>query len=140
MTTKMMNSNIVNQTCLLEKCGSPPSKKIITFTTPIYNHHPPLHTNTLTTTRTRPSLHITSVLQQHHSSVAVIEVEKPVIKKKQASAGVGDMAGNGVFAEILEGEVFKYYADGEWKVSASGKAVAIVNPTTRKTQYKVQGN
>ena len=49
------------------------------------------------------------------------------------------MAGNGVFSEIIEGEVFKYYADGEWKISSSGKSVSIINPTTRKTQYKVQG-
>jgi hypothetical protein len=49
------------------------------------------------------------------------------------------VAGTGVFAEILEGEVYRYYADGEWRVSASGKSVAIVNPTTRLTQYRVQG-
>lgn len=49
------------------------------------------------------------------------------------------MAGTGLFAEILEGEDYKYYSDGEWKISSSGKSVAIVNPTTRKTQYKVQG-
>ena len=50
------------------------------------------------------------------------------------------MAGTGAFAEIIDGDVFKYYADGEWKVSSSGKSVGIVNPTTRKTHYKVQGN
>lgn len=50
------------------------------------------------------------------------------------------MAGNGLFADIIDGEVFKYYADGEWKISSSGKSVSIINPTTRKTQYKVQGN
>lgn len=49
------------------------------------------------------------------------------------------MAGTGVFAEIIDGEVYKYYSDGEWKKCASGKSVAIINPTTRKTQYKVQG-
>jgi len=49
------------------------------------------------------------------------------------------MAGTGLFAEILDGEVYKYYADGEWKTSSSGKSVAIMNPATRKTQYKVQG-
>lgn len=49
------------------------------------------------------------------------------------------MAGNGLFADIIDGEVFKYYADGEWKISSSGKSVSIINPTTRKTQYKVQG-
>lgn len=49
------------------------------------------------------------------------------------------MAGTGIFTEILDGEVYKYYSDGEWKTSSSGKSVAIVNPATRKTQYKVQG-
>ncbi|XP_065048748.1 NADP-dependent glyceraldehyde-3-phosphate dehydrogenase-like isoform X1 [Musa acuminata AAA Group] len=49
------------------------------------------------------------------------------------------MAGTDVFTEIVDGkQVYKYYADGEWKKSASGKAVSIVNPTTRQTQYKVQ--
>ncbi|MBA0547831.1 hypothetical protein Golob_018972 [Gossypium lobatum] len=48
------------------------------------------------------------------------------------------MAGTGLFAEILDGDVYKYYADGEWKKSSSAKTVAIINPTTRKTQYKVQ--
>ncbi|KAL0358297.1 UNVERIFIED_CONTAM: NADP-dependent glyceraldehyde-3-phosphate dehydrogenase [Sesamum angustifolium] len=48
------------------------------------------------------------------------------------------MAGSGVFGEIIDGDVFKYYADGEWKKSSSGKAVSIINPTTRKTQYRVQ--
>lgn len=50
------------------------------------------------------------------------------------------MAGTGVFADIFDGEVYKYYSDGEWKKSSSGKTVPIINPTTRKTQYKVQGN
>lgn len=49
------------------------------------------------------------------------------------------MAGSGAFAEIIDGDVFKYYADGVWKKSSSGKSVSIINPTTRKTQYKVQG-
>ncbi|KAJ6296173.1 hypothetical protein OIU78_024080 [Salix suchowensis] len=48
------------------------------------------------------------------------------------------MAGAGVFSEILDGDAYKYYSNGEWKKSSSGKTVAIVNPTTRKTQYKVQ--
>nr|VDD13012.1 unnamed protein product [Brassica oleracea] len=48
------------------------------------------------------------------------------------------MAGTGIFTEILDGEVYKFYADGEWRTSSSGKSVAIVNPATRKTQYKVQ--
>lgn len=49
------------------------------------------------------------------------------------------MAGTGIFTDILDGDVYKYYSDGEWKTSSSGKSVAIINPATRKTQYKVQG-
>ncbi|RRT52197.1 hypothetical protein B296_00021828 [Ensete ventricosum] len=45
-----------------------------------------------------------------------------------------------VFAEIIDGEVYNYYADGEWKKSASRKFVSIINPTTRTPQYKVQGD
>ncbi|KAE8700429.1 NADP-dependent glyceraldehyde-3-phosphate dehydrogenase [Hibiscus syriacus] len=48
------------------------------------------------------------------------------------------MAGTGVLADVLEGDVYKYYADGEWKKSSSGKSAVIINPTTRKTQYKIQ--
>lgn len=49
------------------------------------------------------------------------------------------MAGTGVFADIIDGDVYKYYSEGEWKKSSSDKSVAIINPSTRKTQYKVQG-
>lgn len=50
------------------------------------------------------------------------------------------MAGSGVFAEIKDGDgVFRYYSDGEWKASASGKSVPIINPTTRSTHFHVQG-
>ncbi|RYR16160.1 hypothetical protein Ahy_B04g073134 [Arachis hypogaea] len=37
------------------------------------------------------------------------------------------------------GDVYKYYVDGHWKKSSSGKFVPIINPTTRNTHYKVQG-
>lgn len=49
------------------------------------------------------------------------------------------MAGKGVFEEIIDGDVYKYYTNGEWRKSASGKSVSVINPTTRKPQYKVQG-
>lgn len=49
------------------------------------------------------------------------------------------MAGTGAFDEIIDGGVYKYYADGEWKKSSSGKSVSIINPSTRKPHYKVQG-
>lgn len=34
---------------------------------------------------------------------------------------------------------FKFYVAGEWKTSTSGKHVAIGNPTTGETAFKVQG-
>ncbi|CAJ1972020.1 unnamed protein product [Sphenostylis stenocarpa] len=48
------------------------------------------------------------------------------------------MAGTGTFGEIIDGDVFKYYAQGHWNKSSSGKSVPIINPTTRKTDFKVQ--
>lgn len=50
------------------------------------------------------------------------------------------MAGSGTFAEIIDGDVFKYHAQGQWNKSSSGKFVPIINPTTRKIHFKVQGN
>ncbi len=34
---------------------------------------------------------------------------------------------------------YKFYLNGEWKESASGKTVAILNPATNQTAYTVQG-
>lgn len=78
---------------------------------------------------TTPKRAITLTLQ----NIIQIQVERrrEIIKR--------EMAGSGVFAEILDGDVFKYYTDGAWKTSSSGKSVPIINPTTRSTQYKVQG-
>eukprot|EP00270_Netrium_digitus_P008586 TRINITY_DN2578_c0_g1_i1.p1 TRINITY_DN2578_c0_g1~~TRINITY_DN2578_c0_g1_i1.p1 ORF type:complete len:506 (+),score=143.39 TRINITY_DN2578_c0_g1_i1:218-1735(+) len=47
-------------------------------------------------------------------------------------------AGTGFFADIKDGEVYKYFADGVWKISSSGKIVNILNPSTREVAYKVQ--
>ncbi|KAJ6862175.1 hypothetical protein NC652_039115 [Populus alba x Populus x berolinensis] len=52
----------------------------------------------------------------------------PVKRKRSARIkNHQEMAGTSVF-----------YSDGEWKRSTSGNLVSIINPTTRKTQYKVQ--
>ena len=34
---------------------------------------------------------------------------------------------------------YKFYLNGEWKESTSGKTVAILNPATNQTAYTVQG-
>ncbi len=45
-----------------------------------------------------------------------------------------------MFSEILAGDdTFKFYTDGEWKTSTSGKTVNIINPSTLKPVFKVQG-
>lgn len=44
----------------------------------------------------------------------------------------------GFFEDVKAGEVYKYFADGEWKVSSSGKSVSIYDPTTREVCFKVQ--
>ncbi|XP_066313455.1 NADP-dependent glyceraldehyde-3-phosphate dehydrogenase-like [Miscanthus floridulus] len=43
------------------------------------------------------------------------------------------------YMQILDDEVYRYYADGDWRSSTSSNSITIVNPTTRKTQYRVQG-
>jgi len=49
------------------------------------------------------------------------------------------MAGTEVFTDLVAGEdTFKFYAEGKWQISTSGKTVNVINPSTRKTQYKVQ--
>lgn len=49
------------------------------------------------------------------------------------------MAGSGTFAEIIDGDVFNYYSNGQWNKSSSGKFVPIINPTSNKIHFKVQG-
>ncbi|KOM48743.1 NADP-dependent glyceraldehyde-3-phosphate dehydrogenase-like [Vigna umbellata] len=48
------------------------------------------------------------------------------------------MAATETFGEIIDGDVFKYYAHGCWNKSSSGKSVPIINPSTRKPHFKVQ--
>ncbi|MCO5555556.1 hypothetical protein L7F22_009101 [Adiantum nelumboides] len=47
------------------------------------------------------------------------------------------MAGSGVFAELLDGDTFKYFVDGQWKKSISGQSMPVINPTSRNTFFKV---
>jgi glyceraldehyde-3-phosphate dehydrogenase (NADP+) len=43
------------------------------------------------------------------------------------------------YGEILAPSgAYKYFINGEWRESASGKSVAIINPSTRQTAYNVQ--
>ncbi len=44
------------------------------------------------------------------------------------------------YADIVSSSgLYKYFVDGEWKESASGKTVNVINPTTQKPEYQVQG-
>ncbi|KAH7436432.1 hypothetical protein KP509_05G020000 [Ceratopteris richardii] len=47
------------------------------------------------------------------------------------------MAGTGVFSELIDGDTFRFYSDGQWKRSASGQSLPVINPTTRRTQYNI---
>ncbi|CAI5500344.1 unnamed protein product [Closterium sp. Naga37s-1] len=49
-----------------------------------------------------------------------------------------EKAGSGFYADIVDGDVYKYFAHGEWKTSPSGKTVNIINPCTRTVVYRVQ--
>lgn len=47
---------------------------------------------------------------------------------------------SGFYSEIVASSgIYKYYVNGEWKESSSGRSVGVLNPTTNKTDYKVQG-
>lgn len=44
------------------------------------------------------------------------------------------------YADVLASSgVYKYYCDGAWRESSSGKSVAVVNPSTRQAAYHFQG-
>lgn len=46
----------------------------------------------------------------------------------------------GFYNEICAASgTYKAYWNGEWRISSSGKTVAIQNPTTRETAFTVQG-
>lgn len=61
-------------------------------------------------------------------------------KDKLIIARASNMAGSGVFKEIIDEDgVYRFYFNGEWGKSSSGKSVAIINPTTRQTQFRIQG-
>lgn len=49
-----------------------------------------------------------------------------------------DKAGTGFFSDLVDGEIYKYFANGEWRHSSSGKSVNIINPSTRTVAYRVQ--
>ena len=40
---------------------------------------------------------------------------------------------------VAKNGVFKYYVNGEWKESSSGRTVGVVNPSTLKKDFQVQG-
>ena len=40
---------------------------------------------------------------------------------------------------VASSGAYKYYVNGEWKESTSGKTVPILNPSTNQAAYKVQG-
>lgn len=45
------------------------------------------------------------------------------------------------FYSVIRAEtgVYKYYCNGQWLVSTSGKSVPVINPTTQEKDYAVQG-
>lgn len=52
----------------------------------------------------------------------------------------GDSSASSFYADIKAANgVLKYYCNGEWLESASGKSVPVINPTTQAHDYAVQG-
>ena len=39
----------------------------------------------------------------------------------------------------VETKLYKYYCEGEWRTSSSGKSVKNINPSTNAVAYEVQG-
>ena len=47
---------------------------------------------------------------------------------------------SGFYSDIkADSGVYKFYVNGEWKESTSGKSVSILNPTSNQAVYQVQG-
>lgn len=47
---------------------------------------------------------------------------------------------SGFYSDIKASSgVYKFYVNGEWKESTSGKSVSILNPTSNQAVYQVQG-
>jgi glyceraldehyde-3-phosphate dehydrogenase (NADP+) len=45
-----------------------------------------------------------------------------------------------VYTEIKAASgVYKYYSNGQWLESSSGKSVPVINPSTQEKDYAVQG-
>lgn len=57
-----------------------------------------------------------------------------------SSSRAVNMAGQGVFKDLLDGDVFNYYVDGAWTPTTSGKSVGIINPSTLKSLFKISGD
>lgn len=121
----MLLSNVATRTCTLNcsidnKYGSLSS-----------NGH-----NTLRTTLPRKAQH--SILSSAHQCSIVSDMKSNGKVAKMVCRATAT-AGSGVFTDMVDDDVFKYYADGEWKKSSSGKSTSIINPSTRTVEYKVQG-
>ena len=43
------------------------------------------------------------------------------------------------YDEVKAGDAYKYYVNGQWLESKSGKTQAIMNPSTNQPVYHVQG-
>jgi len=46
----------------------------------------------------------------------------------------------GFYDEIVaKNGVYKYYVNGEWKETSSNRTVPVINPSTLKKDFQVQG-
>lgn len=57
----------------------------------------------------------------------------------QALRFSSSLASKDFFSDIRSSDgTFKYFCDGEWLESSSGKTVGVVNPCTRRKEFEVQ--
>lgn len=69
------------------------------------------------------SLIRSAIIQRSASGLATMSCEENIYSAIQAASGV-----------------YKFYCNGQWLESASGKSVPVINPTTEEKDYAVQGS
>lgn len=83
-----------------------------------------------------PSFYLSACLQR---AVEIVQREREEWSGSGGTMFFSSAVGSETFKELLDGDTYKFYSNGEWQVSTSGKSIGVLNPTTLKLQFKVQG-
>jgi glyceraldehyde-3-phosphate dehydrogenase (NADP+) len=58
---------------------------------------------------------------------------------RTAASNNGNMSTDFYTEIVASSGAYKWFVDGQWKESTSGKTVPILNPATNQTAFTVQG-